>query len=69
MATPIHLELLTAFFNKIGPSRHFAAMPHSRLQATAFVLSLIARRLDYLHENLLARRLPSERSNGDESVD
>ena len=28
----------------------------SRLQATAFVLSLIARRLDYLHENLLARR-------------
>ncbi len=39
-----------------GPSRHFAAMPHSRLPATAFVLSLIARRLDYLHENLLARR-------------
>jgi hypothetical protein len=39
-----------------GPSRHFAATPHSRLQAIAFVLSLIARRLDYLHESLLARR-------------
>jgi hypothetical protein len=28
MARPIHLELLTDFFNKIGPSRHFAAVQH-----------------------------------------